>query len=60
MTQTSIEILTRLLDAMEENNDRLFTIVEELSNKCWAQNDKITDHTKYRSNVYYEIITYQI
>jgi hypothetical protein len=44
---------------MERKIDRLLTIVEELSNKCRAQEDQITDLQKYVSDARDEIITNQ-
>jgi hypothetical protein len=44
---------------MKRKIDRLLTIVEELSNKCRAQEDQITDLKKYVSDARDEIITNQ-
>jgi hypothetical protein len=45
---------------MERKIDRLLTIVEELSNKCRAQEDQITDLKKYVSDARDEIITNKV
>jgi hypothetical protein len=57
--RTRIEVTTKPSDAMERKIDRLLTIVEELSNKCRAQEDQITDFKKYVSDARDEIITNQ-
>jgi hypothetical protein len=57
--QTIIEVTTKPSDVMERKIDRLLTIVEELSNKCRAQDDQITDLKKYVSDARDEIITNQ-
>jgi hypothetical protein len=57
--RTRIEVTTKPSDAMERNIDRLLTIFEELSNKCRAQEDQITDLNKYVSDARDEIITNQ-
>jgi hypothetical protein len=57
--RTRIEVTTKPSDAMERQIDRRLTIVEELSNKCRAQEDQITDLKKYVSDARDEIITNQ-
>jgi hypothetical protein len=48
--RTGIEVTTKPSEALERPIDRLLTIVEELSNKCRAQEGQITDLTKYMSD----------
>jgi hypothetical protein len=57
--RTTIEVTTKPSDAMERKIDRLLTIVEELSNKCRAQEDQITDLKKYVSDARDDLITNQ-
>jgi hypothetical protein len=57
--RTTIEVTTKPSEEMERKIDRLLTIVEELSNKCRAQEDQITDLEKYVSDAWDEIITNQ-
>jgi hypothetical protein len=57
--RTTIEVTTKPSDAMERNIARLLTIVEEVSNKCRAQEDQIIGLKKYVSDARDEIITNQ-
>jgi hypothetical protein len=53
--RTRFEVTTNPSDAMERRIDRLLKIVKELSNKCRAQDDQITDLKKYMSDAWDEV-----
>jgi hypothetical protein len=57
--RNTTEVTTKPSDGMERQIDRVLTIVEELSNKCRAQDDQITDLKKYVLDAQDEIIINQ-